>query len=181
MLKNQKAFTLIELLITLLVLAILASLAVPSFRVQMLNAKAKALEEDLAGRINQARYEAIKKSQRVSICASSDGATCTGSWIDGYIVFEDGAASDGDTDVTVGTILRSYAKPDLKTVIDVKNDTTEVTFMRFTSMGTLARIANSANPLVINAYVTGCKGKNRRVLTIGVSGLVSIKREDCPA
>jgi type IV fimbrial biogenesis protein FimT len=181
MLKNQEAFTLIELLITLLVLAILASLAMPSFKEQTLNSKAKALEGDLAGRINQARYEAIKRSKRISICASSDSATCTGSWTEGYIVFEDGAASDSDTDVTVGTILRSYAKHDLKTVIDVKNGTTAVTFMRFTPMGTLARIANSSNPLVINAYMTGCKGKNRRVFTLGVSGLISVKREDCPA
>jgi type IV fimbrial biogenesis protein FimT len=182
MLKNQEAFTLIELLITLLVLAILASLAVPSFRVQVLNSKAKALEEDLTGRINQARYEAIKKSKRVSICASSDGSTCTGGWTDGYIVFEDNATTDGATNPIVGTILRTYAKPDLKTVIEVKNNTTAVTFMRFTPMGTLARISGSTNPhLGINAYVTGCKGKNRRVFTLGVSGLISVKREDCPA
>ena len=181
MLKNQKAFTMIELLVTLLVLAILASLAVPSFRVQMLNAKAKALEEDVAARINQARYEAIKRAKRISICASSNGTSCTGSWTEGYIVFEDGATSDGATDVVVGTVLRAYAKHDLKTVINVNNNTTAVTFMRFTSMGTLARIANSANPLVMNAYVTGCKGKNRRILTIGISGLTSIQRVDCPA
>ena len=147
----------------------------------MLNAKAKALEEDVAARINQARYEAIKRSKRISICASSNGTSCTGSWTEGYIVFEDGATSDGATDVVVGTVLRAYAKHDLKTVIDVKNNTTAVTFMRFTSMGTLARIANSANPLVMNAYVTGCKGKNRRILTIGISGLTSIQRVDCPA
>jgi type IV fimbrial biogenesis protein FimT len=185
MLKNQKAFTLIELLVTICVLGILFSLAVPSFKEQILNSKATALAEDVTTRINQARYEAIKRATRVTICASSNSTsttpTCTGNWTDGYIVFEDDATTDGAAAVTVGTILKAYAKHDTNTAIEIKNDQTAVTFMRFTSVGTLARIANSTNPLIINTHVTGCRGDNKRTITLGISGMVSVKRVACPA
>ena len=42
--------------------------------------------------------EAVSKNQNVSICASSDGATCTGAWNQGWIV-----RLDGD-----GTVLRVW-------------------------------------------------------------------------
>jgi type IV fimbrial biogenesis protein FimT len=164
MLKNQSAFTLIELLVTICVLGVLLSLAVPSYKGQVLNSKATALAEDVTTRINQARYEAIKRAARVTICASSNSTsatpTCTGNWADGYIVFEDDATTDSAATVTVGTILKAYAKHDPSAAIEIKNDQTAVTFMRFTSVGTLARIANSVNPLTINTHVTGCKGDN---------------------
>jgi type IV fimbrial biogenesis protein FimT len=185
MLKNQNAFTLIELLVTICVLGVLLSLAVPNFRSQIVNNRSTALAEDLTTRINQARYEAIKGAKTVTICASNNSTTvtptCTGNWTDGYIVFEDATLPVTTNSITaVGTVLRAYSKHDAKSVIDVKNGSTAVTFMRFTATGTLARIANSANPLTINTYTTGCKGDSRRVISLGVSGMVSVQRVACP-
>lgn len=184
MLTNQKAFTLIELMVAVAITAVLFALAAPNFKEQIVNNKTAALAEDLTTRINQARYEAVKRAKRVTVCASSNSTsatpTCSGTWIDGYIVFEDKASSDGDTAVTVGTILKAYAKHDPKVVVEIKNDQTSVSFVRFTSVGTLARIANSSNPLTINTYITGCKGDNQRTITLGISGLLTVKRVACP-
>lgn len=187
MLKNQKAFTLIELLVTVTVVGVLIVVGVPNFKDQLFNNKALALGEDFSTRLNQARYEAVKRSARVTLCASSNSATatptCTGDWKDGYIVFVDQATSDIASGPVLGstpTIIQAYAKADPKAVIDVKNDTTAVTFIRFTSNGTLARISNSANPVIINAYLTGCKGTNNNKITLGLSGSISAKRLDCP-
>lgn len=187
MYKNQKAFTLIELMVTVTVVAVLIVVGVPNFKDLVLNNKSQALGEDFSTRLNQARYEAVKRSARVTVCASSNSTTsaptCTGDWKDGYLVFVDQATSDTDPTASMGstpTLIQAYAKADPKAVIDVKNDATAVTFIRFTSNGTLARIDNSTNPIVINAYLTGCKGANRNTLTVGVSGMISTKRVACP-
>lgn len=185
MLKNQNAFTLIELLVTICVLGVLLSLAVPSFRSQIVNNKSTVLAEDLTTRINQARYEAVKRAKTVTICASADSTalapTCTGSWTDGYIVFEDATSPVTTNSITaVGTVLKAYSKHDAESIIEIQNAGTAVTFIRFLPTGSLARIDNSANPLTINTYATGCKGDGKRTITLGISGMVSGKRVACP-
>lgn len=183
MLKNQKAFTLVELLVTVAVVGVLIVVGIPSFKEQVSNNKSKALNEDFVTRLNQARYEAVKRSARVSICASSNSTTatptCTGSWTEGYILFVDGATSDASSTASVGTILGAVAKADPKAAIEVKNGATAVSFIRFTSVGTLARVSNSANPLTIKTYLTGCRGEGVNVLTLGLAGMISTKREAC--
>lgn len=184
MLKNQNAFTLVELLVTICVLGVLLSLAVPSFRSQIVNNRSTVLAEDLTARINQARYEAVKRAKTVTICASNNSTsltpTCTGNWTDGYIVFEDATSPVTTNSITaVGTVLRAYSKHDAKSVIEIQNAGTAVTFIRFLPTGSLARIDNSTTPLTINTYATGCKGDSRRVISLGVSGMVSVQRAAC--
>ena len=90
-LARSKGFTLIELMVTLAVFAILVSIGVPS-----LVDTWRAWQRDVATRsfvthVQQARSEAIKTSRRVAMCASADGATCAGNnnWMQGWIVFVD--------------------------------------------------------------------------------------------
>ena len=45
--KKQKAFTLIELMVTISVLGVVLSLAIPSFNKQILNSKSVTMGEDL--------------------------------------------------------------------------------------------------------------------------------------
>jgi type IV fimbrial biogenesis protein FimT len=69
-------FTLVELMITIAVLAITLAVAVPSFtQMTRRNALTAGANEILAA-IQTARIEAVRRNQRVSLCASSDGATC---------------------------------------------------------------------------------------------------------
>ena len=83
MLRQIRGFTLIELMVTLTVLAIVLGIAVPSFQKQIINNKSLTFSEEFAAALNYARSQAVKTTKRVSICASSDGATCTGSWSEG--------------------------------------------------------------------------------------------------
>lgn len=189
MLKHQKAFTLIELMVTLAVLAVLVGLALPSFNRQISNNKSTSLGEDLVAQINLARYEAIKRSVRVSICASSNSMTasptCTGNWTEGYLIFVDNATSDQSSSIDLGTagtnmvIIKKFSKADAKAVITVKNDTTSVNFFRYTALGTLGRVSGSTNPIKIEASMTDCKGDNKRLITVGLSGLVSSQMTSC--
>ena len=176
---GQRGFTLIELMVTLIVVAILISLAAPNFTTQILNNRSVAFSEGLIAELNSARYEAINRTANVSICASSDGASCTGNWTDGYIMFLDTAATSNAVTPVVGAILHKSEKMDSKTVLDVTNSGAAVGFIRFTSLGTLGRINNSNNAIVLDTQMTGCKGNNRRVITLGLSGMVSVESQAC--
>ena len=82
-------FTLVELLVTIVVLSILLGLAVPAFRSLMQNDQQWVQQNNLVLSLNQARSEAIKNDMAggVQVCSSTDGATCTGTpWNQGWIV-----------------------------------------------------------------------------------------------
>jgi type IV fimbrial biogenesis protein FimT len=82
-------FTLVELLITILVLSILLGLAVPAFRSLMQNDQQWVQTNNLILSLNTARSEAIKNDSAAGglICTSSNGLTCTGTpWNQGWIV-----------------------------------------------------------------------------------------------
>jgi type IV fimbrial biogenesis protein FimT len=100
---KQLGFTLVELMVTIAVVAILAMLAAPSFTGIMANTAldghATALMEDM----RFARSEAVRHGTSVAICASSNAdqvtPTClpaaSATWSTGWIVFVDTNA-DGD-------------------------------------------------------------------------------------
>ena len=84
--------TLIELLVVLSVLTILMTVGVPSFVTLTHNSQASALSGELAMTFALARSEAIKRGAAVTVCASSDGATCAEDWSAGWIVTAAGDA-----------------------------------------------------------------------------------------
>ncbi|MFZ6048042.1 GspH/FimT family pseudopilin [Pseudomonas sp. CR3202] len=87
-LSRQSGFTLVELMVTVVVLAVLLGIAVPSFTDVTLGSKLRSQANDLAAGVALARSEAIKRNQAVTLCASADGAACatSGGWHQGWIV-----------------------------------------------------------------------------------------------
>jgi type IV fimbrial biogenesis protein FimT len=95
-LQRTSGFTLLELIITIVILAIVASFAVPSFRETILNNRLTAQINEVSSLMSFARSEASKIQDGViTVCASSDGAACSGAntWEAGWIVMRD---LDGD-------------------------------------------------------------------------------------
>jgi type IV fimbrial biogenesis protein FimT len=92
--KNRsRGFTLIELLVALAIAALLFAIGVPMFRDASLGGRLSAAANNLLASIQLARSEAIKRNLPVTVCASSDGATCAagGGWEQGWIVVDAGA------------------------------------------------------------------------------------------
>lgn len=83
---SQRGFTLIELMVTIAIAAIILSLAIPSFTEAALGSKLRATANSLAAAATMARSEAIKRREQVVLCASGNGSSCGGDWDQGWIV-----------------------------------------------------------------------------------------------
>lgn len=86
MLNRDQGFTLIELVITLTLLAIVANIAVPALDGLLTRNRQQALMEQVASVLNNARAEAILQRRTIEVCGSSDGKTCSASWSSGWLV-----------------------------------------------------------------------------------------------
>lgn len=83
----RNGFTLIELMVVIVIVAILASIGVPSFRTLIQNNNLTSQTNGLLGLLQLARSEAVTQRQQVTVCPSSDQATCNGAdWNDGGLV-----------------------------------------------------------------------------------------------
>jgi type IV fimbrial biogenesis protein FimT len=184
MLKLQKGFTLIELMMTVTIAGIVLVVALPNFMTMIADSRSAALGEDFASALNYARSEAVKRRTRVSLCASSNGTTCTGAWADGFIAVIDYAPTDTAAAVTLvggappaSKILKVWKKAETGATITATRSAA-VTFIRFTSLGALAR--NDNLPLVIDTKLAKCSNNAARTINVGLSGLVSVVRKACP-
>jgi len=88
--RAQRAFTLIELIISIAILAILLGMAVPSFTELRLNTARRRAMDELWHAVFLARSEAIKRNSVIALCRSTDGVRCSdnNNWAAGWMVFE---------------------------------------------------------------------------------------------
>lgn len=89
----MQGISLIEVMVTLSIVAILAVIATPSFTGVIQKARLQTEANSLVSDLQFARAEAIKRGQPVSLCPSSNGTTCNtvnpNAWEQGWIVFND--------------------------------------------------------------------------------------------
>jgi type IV fimbrial biogenesis protein FimT len=87
-LNRQSGFTMVEMIMTVAVGAILLTVGIPSFRYITNSNRIAAEINGLLGDLQFARSEAIKEGVSVSACISTNGTACTGgaNWQNGWIV-----------------------------------------------------------------------------------------------
>jgi len=87
--KHVAAFTLIELMVTLAIVAILAMIAVPSFQTFFVSSRAQTQTANLIEALNYARSEAVRRAVNVELVANSGS-----NWHSGWVVRVSGTATD---------------------------------------------------------------------------------------
>lgn len=73
---SRRGFTLVELAVTVAVIAIVATMAVPSFNNLIRGSRLTSSANELVSMLQSARITAVSKRTSVSVCSSSNGATC---------------------------------------------------------------------------------------------------------
>lgn len=107
-----RGFTLIELMVTISIAAILGALALPSYTSIMTKHRLSNENTNLMLDFVLARGEALTRATRVTVCQSADGTSCTASgWETGRVVFVDrntaGSIDAGDEILKVSAATAS--------------------------------------------------------------------------
>ncbi len=173
--------TLIELLVTLSIVVILATVAVPGFSELLSETRRIASLNQLVGSLSLARSEAIKSNAAVTICKSRNpnqvNPVCDldASWGDGWLVFQDNTHEPGNL---LGAIdgsdqLLRVVVPDQSLTIN-----TGANYARgvsYDSTGVVWGISGSGNRTIGNDTFTIVSGDTKICLTINKSGRSSMR------
>ena len=152
--RPQRGFTIIELMITAEIVAILAAIGVPSFNNLILSTRIKNGASDIYGALILARSEAIKRGANVTITPTSS------SWINGW-------------QVAVGTTVLRNQDALSKLKIDCPSGTTcdqTITYRRdgrLSGTTTISIVVDEETPPTPRRVPNRC-------VTISVSGQVNV-------
>ena len=160
--------TLIELTIAMTILAIMVGIAVPTFRNFAADSRTASASSDLSSALAIARNEAIRRSSRAIACASTTGATCSGStnWANGWLVF-----ADLDNDGAVGADELVQVWPALGTQLTATGSASSVVY---TGLGMVT------NGVTLTLTPVSCVGDRIRRSTVTMSGSTQNSRLTCP-
>jgi type IV fimbrial biogenesis protein FimT len=164
---TQTGFTLLELLMTISIAAIVAMIGIPSFQYVTNSNRIAGELNGLLGDLQFARAEALKEGQSVTVCVSQSGTGCYAStgWQNGWMVFSDptsaGAYVAGDT------ILRVQPTFTGTDSFAANNGVEVITFNR---EGYATGIANGT---LITLHDSTSNTNWTRCLSINLSGMMS--------
>jgi type IV fimbrial biogenesis protein FimT len=101
--KRDSGFTMMELVMTMAIVVILGTIAIPGFKFVTSSNRISTEVNGLLGDIQLARSQAVKEGLPVTICTSTSGTGCTSTdWQLGWIVFLD---TNGNKAVDAGEAI----------------------------------------------------------------------------
>jgi type IV fimbrial biogenesis protein FimT len=176
---RQRAFTLLELMVTLVVAGILVGVGVPSFIDIVRSSRTATNVNELVTALSIARSEAIRRGGRISVCRSADGAACGGTWEDGWIVFRDDTVNDGGAPV-VGEVLRIWPEASGDATITTLSGgaNVDLEWVRFLPRG--GALTTVALPIVYNVELPGCSSTQARNIELNAIGRTAVTADACP-
>lgn len=180
--KKSSGFTIIELVVTLSVLAIIAAFAAPSFTGLMRSIRVDGDLSSVRNALTYARAEAVNAQEFVTVCTSDNPAAANASlacteevdWASGWIVFLD-ANDNQEFDAANDELLRVWETPlsASATLVD-ENDRTSVTF------DDEGMVSGNSAVLKLALTVSGCEGTQQRIIETTLIGRLDISAGACP-
>ncbi len=169
---ETRGFTLIELLITVAVLGVLLSLALPSFVTFIDKGRLSGSTNELLGDISYARSEAATRQNDVVMCVSADQATCvTGeTWDRGRIIFVD---TNADGLLTGGELILRVSQA-MSSMIVVPNGFANADAIRFRPFGGLRPATGGSLKLCPTS------GSEGRTIAVAATGRPLVTKSTCP-
>lgn len=186
--KTSAGFTMLELMITLAVVAILLSIALPSFRTLLQNNRLTAQANEFQTALQFARSESLKRARPVTVCASDtlsgddDDLECGSDWTEGWVAVVDNEVEGAD-EVSIDEVLRRW--PGLRGDATLAHNGGE-DFVRYLADGSIDTIGmpsasggNPPPPWVFQLRIPDCSGDSARDVSIIRTGRSSVERVEC--
>jgi len=165
---NPRGFTLVEMLITVAIAAILAAIALPSFREFLIRQNTIEIANDLVGSLNTARIEAVKRGVPVRVKPADDS-----NWSQGWQIDAD-PKHDGSFDAAVTT---HQAVADTYTIQGAAAGTGgNNAQIVFSATGTVSPVTSTYEFNVCRPSTSSDSTQSRRV-SVGSSGSVTTHRD----
>jgi type IV fimbrial biogenesis protein FimT len=162
---RMSGFSMVELLVVIGIAAILMSIAVPSYQSVTTSNRISSEVNSLLGDMQFARYEAIKEGQTITVCPSTDGATCslTNVWNTGWIV--------QTTDLSSGTKYTLRYQRAFSPSGDSFTSNDGVQSMAFNREGFASGLTVSTVTFALHDATN--TGAYTRCLAVGISGMLT--------
>lgn len=173
---RAQGVTLVELIITVSIAAILAAIAIPSFQSTIDRNRSASNTNEFLTSMYLARNEALTRRQRVVLCPSTDGTSCAGNgnWHLGWIVFVD-LDNDAvvDTSNPVDTMLLSHDALSDTTLTDDIGDN----YISYTADGSARTTAGVSQTGTLSFSL--CINNKKTSITINITGRPKTSSVSC--
>ena len=171
----SRGFTLIELMFSIAVLAILLGLAAPSYRAFITSNRLTAQANELVADLSLARNEAASRSRNIQVCIAASATSCAGSgsdWAAGWIVWSD---SNNNGSLEASEVIK-YTAPLAGGVSMTASGPSDTSILVYLPFGGLSAGSTSWTfTLCASGDTTG------RMVSIPITGRASAKRiTTCP-
>lgn len=172
--KAVAGFTLLELMVTVAIVAILLAVGLPSFEGILRSNRVATSTNDLMASISLARSEATRNPTGAAICTSSDGVACGGTWNNGWMVWID---VDGDGTPDAGERVVRYTQGNPKLALTSAPSAGSATLILFDARGRVAD--NRTITFGLQPSTCATTLRLRRQLVVQRTGSVRITRGYC--
>ena len=163
---TQRGFTLIELVVTVAVIAIVITMAAPSFNAQITRQKLNASAREMMMALNQARSQAAVMRGNVAVCPSKTNTD-----------------SDFTKDECAAAVIPGYSSMDNATKTNVQNNrvfqgliNTKVTVL---STSATSVLFNSIGGVAATTTFRLCAAGEQRIITVSLLGNVTQTTGTC--
>ncbi|MFQ5780143.1 MAG: GspH/FimT family pseudopilin [Nitrospiria bacterium] len=176
-LQDQKGYTLIELMVTVALIGVVATMAVPSFRETLPHIRLKGATRALATDLRFARAEAVARNDIIWVVFGNTGANYTVRQGNDPLVATELMSvdlSEEYTGVSLGYPGVTSRPPDFPAAVPPGAITFNTQMIRLDALGRAMGGGTDASPTSGEIYLTNSRGEVYCVTVLGTSGRVKV-------